>query len=503
VVGKLRLLLSLLVVSSLALAAPLSPAQAQESERADDAFFVKFGAGFSDYTGDMPIQNTGQPFDFQEFIGNRGSGPPILVDAELGYEFTSNWALALGFQAGNYPIVGYSTGNGSIEDSYRYTPQLLGRYTFAGDNRTVAPYIDAGANLTFGGEGIASTGYGPTAGIGLDIALDRSNSFYIESRYNLTFPDDAIDGVEGSATDFASFDMANQLLGFGVKHNFSTATPPRVVAMDGPTTVQAGESATFTAQVNEEEATRPLTYQWDFGDGSSGTGRTVSHTYDQPGTYDASFTARNRAGESSQSMTVEVTPRLQPASIASIDATPNPADTDEVVGRFQLSTSADAERAIEAASAAQQGWADTPAPERGRILHRAGDLLADRKEETVRALAREEGKTRSEADGEVQRTIDIFHYYAQKAREFRGTVKASSSPDTNLYTVQEPVGVVSLITPWNFPIAIPTWKLAPAPEFMPLIMPWGNTNVSWSVPERINRNFLKLPTWCLVPLPSR
>lgn len=140
----------------------------------------------------------------------------------------------------------------------------------------------------------------------------------------------------------------------------------------------------------------------------------------------------------------------------------NPADIDDLIGRFQQSTAADADRAIAAATTAQPGWQSTPAPERGRILRKAAELLAGRKDETTRALSREEGKTRSEAAGEVQRVIDIFQYYAQKARDFRGTVKASSTNDRTLYTMQEPVGVVSLITPWNFPIAITAWKLAPA-----------------------------------------
>jgi aldehyde dehydrogenase (NAD+) len=140
----------------------------------------------------------------------------------------------------------------------------------------------------------------------------------------------------------------------------------------------------------------------------------------------------------------------------------NPADTTELVGYFQRSNGDDAERAVEAASAAQPEWADVPSPERGAILREAGKRLEDRKQEVVEALVREEGKTLSEADGEVQRTIDIFFYYASKARDYTGTVKASSSSDRNIYTIQEPVGVVAVITPWNFPNAIAAWKIVPA-----------------------------------------
>ena len=140
----------------------------------------------------------------------------------------------------------------------------------------------------------------------------------------------------------------------------------------------------------------------------------------------------------------------------------NPADTNEVVGHYQGSGPGDAERAIETAAEAQEEWADTPGPERGRVLTRTAEELEARKEEFTELLIREEGKARGEAAGEVGRTIDIFRYYAAKARDRGGDVKASSSQDTTLYTVDEPVGVVSLVTPWNYPIAIPAWKLAPA-----------------------------------------
>jgi len=140
----------------------------------------------------------------------------------------------------------------------------------------------------------------------------------------------------------------------------------------------------------------------------------------------------------------------------------NPAATDEVVGRYQQSGAEDAERAIQAAAAAADAWADTPGPERGALLSRTAERLESRDEELTETLVREEGKTRAEAAGEVGRAVEIFRYYAAKARDRGGDVKASSSPDTRLYTVDEPVGVVSLVTPWNYPIAIPAWKLAPA-----------------------------------------
>jgi len=140
----------------------------------------------------------------------------------------------------------------------------------------------------------------------------------------------------------------------------------------------------------------------------------------------------------------------------------NPADTTEVIAECQQSTATDAHRAIAAAADAADDWADTPASERGAILRRTSELLAEHKDELAEMLTREEGKTLAEAEPEVQRAIDIFAYYSEKARDVGGTRKSPSGTDTDLYTKREPMGVAALITPWNYPIAIPAWKIAPA-----------------------------------------
>jgi PKD repeat protein len=180
----------------------------------------------------------------------------------------------------------------------------------------------------------------------VDIPLSDGLSFYVESRFNGTFPDDAIDGVEDaedrppgstnktndpSGSFLNGLDSVNQLLGFGLKFSLTTPVAPKVIALDGPTSVQVGESATFTASVNEEEANRPLSYQWRFGDGNTGSGMTESHTYNKPGTYTVTFTASNSVGEASKTLTVEATPVPAPAQITSINATPNPVDAGETV----------------------------------------------------------------------------------------------------------------------------------------------------------------------------
>ncbi|RQG97084.1 2,5-dioxovalerate dehydrogenase [Natrarchaeobius chitinivorans] len=140
----------------------------------------------------------------------------------------------------------------------------------------------------------------------------------------------------------------------------------------------------------------------------------------------------------------------------------NPADTTDVIGGFQRSSSDDATAAVEAAADAADEWADVPGTERGSILTEAARHMADRTDELTETLTREEGKTLTEAGAEVQRAVDIFEYYGQKAVDFGGEVKQPGSRDANLYTVEEPMGVAGLVTPWNYPVAIPAWKSAPA-----------------------------------------
>lgn len=299
----------------------VSHVSAQSAERPGGAFYGRFGAGFSDYTGDFPAQNASHPFDLQELT--RGSGFPFTATGEVGYKVSSSLSFGLGIQAGNYPIVGHGGGPSGISDSYRYTSQLLARYTFGSASQSVAPYVDGGVNATFGGDSPpTSTGFGPSLGVGVDILLSRSLSFYVESRFNFTLPDDAIDGAENSTNDAITgpLDSANQLLGFGLSYTLSSPTAPKVIALDGPTEVQTGTSVTYTATINEEAAARPLSYEWTFGDGTTSEGQTVSHTYEQPGTYTVTFTVRNEAGSARRTLTVKASQPEVPPKVVSLDA---------------------------------------------------------------------------------------------------------------------------------------------------------------------------------------
>ncbi len=148
----------------------------------------------------------------------------------------------------------------------------------------------------------------------------------------------------------------------------------------------------------------------------------------------------------------------------------NPANTSEEVSVYPLSTLQDAQRAIEAACEAFPKWAQTPPPQRGAILDKAGQIIDARLDDMARALTQEEGKTFAEARGEVIRARDIFKYFGGEGWRVGGQVLPGNTPNELLYTKREPLGVISIITPWNFPIAIPAWKIAPA-------LAYGNTVV--------------------------
>ncbi|WP_163268551.1 aldehyde dehydrogenase family protein [Chelativorans alearense] len=140
----------------------------------------------------------------------------------------------------------------------------------------------------------------------------------------------------------------------------------------------------------------------------------------------------------------------------------NPSDTNEVVGEYALASKADAETAIAAAKAALPAWSRSGLLERQGILRKAADEILARKEELGTLLAREEGKTLAEGIGETVRAAQIFDFFAGEALRLSGETVPSVRPGIGVEMTREAVGVVGIITPWNFPIAIPAWKIAPA-----------------------------------------
>ncbi len=140
----------------------------------------------------------------------------------------------------------------------------------------------------------------------------------------------------------------------------------------------------------------------------------------------------------------------------------NPADVHDVVAEAPSSTAAEAAQACDAAARAFPGWRQTPAPVRGQILFKVQRRMEERRQELAEALTREEGKTIAESRGEIQRAINVVEFFAGEARRITGETIPSELPNNFCFTLKQPVGPVAIITPWNFPIAIPVWKIAPA-----------------------------------------
>lgn len=140
----------------------------------------------------------------------------------------------------------------------------------------------------------------------------------------------------------------------------------------------------------------------------------------------------------------------------------NPADTSDLVGTFSKGTAADVERAADAAQAAFAGWSSMPAPARGNLLYKVADILEKNLDSLAKEMTREEGKTFPEAKGETMRSINIFRYFGGEGSRAGGMMVPSERPGVFMWAERKPLGVVSQINPWNFPSAIPAWKLAPA-----------------------------------------
>lgn len=154
--------------------------------------------------------------------------------------------------------------------------------------------------------------------------------------------------------------------------------------------------------------------------------------------------------------------RWADASNGETFASVNPADVSDVIGHFQQGTAEDTRQAIEAARVAGPAWADASPSSRAEVLYRVAQLIDARTAELAQLLTREEGKTLSESTNEVTRAAANFRFYAGQAQLVKGETLPADEPATFLYTLRLPLGVVSVVTPWNFPLAIPARKIAPA-----------------------------------------
>jgi aldehyde dehydrogenase (NAD+) len=183
----------------------------------------------------------------------------------------------------------------------------------------------------------------------------------------------------------------------------------------------------------------------------------------------------------------------------------SPSDTEDVIGRYAQATPAQARAAIEAARMAQPRWAANGLEARHDVLRAIGDELIARRDELGRLLSREEGKTLAEGIGEVARSGQFFHYFAAEVLRQLGGKADSVRPGVEIDIQREPLGVVGIVTPWNFPMATASWKIAPALAFGNAVVfkPANLTPASaWALTEIISRQALPAGTFNLVMGPG-
>ncbi len=325
--SKRWLLLFPLVCATLLATASSTMAQ---DVRPEDTFFIKPRIGVSSYLGD----NDKSPVNFNLDMYKVDGKFPYNIAIEWGYQFSVPFSISLAYQLGDYPVITQfpagdppppaARGVDDVEDdpTKRSSIQLFGRYTVANARTKVAPYIDFGLAYSFGDAlqqnlttQESASAFGPLLGVGLDIAISDQTSFFIEAVSGIHFGDTELDANEDNG--FGSTDLLTGL-GIGLKINFKSAFTPVVVgSVNCPAQLTVGQSGTFTASANDDVASQPVEYRWDFGDGTTATGLSASHSYAQAGPYTATFTATNRGSTDAGTCTVRV---IAPAEIVTITA---------------------------------------------------------------------------------------------------------------------------------------------------------------------------------------
>lgn len=291
--------------------------------RADGTIYLKARVGINHYGGDRDQNEDNSVSTYLEESGMSFGG-------ELGYagQFGNGplgGSIGLYYLAGDYTrindnVEGNPTINDGTSSTWRHTAALMGRLHFLYPRR-VSPYIQLGAGMTFGQINDSwESGFTPMGGLGVDIALTDRIGLFLEGNLMASIDDAALD-LSGNEDDM-------DWLGFyggGLRINFrSPFTPVQVIALECPTELQTGETATFSASSNIDRATPPVEFRWNFGDGTTATGEVATHSYSTAGTYTVNFTASNQGGRgtSMRSCTVTVVRPPEPAEIVTVNASP-------------------------------------------------------------------------------------------------------------------------------------------------------------------------------------
>ena len=288
--------------------------------RTQRAIYLRPQFGFVNYIGDNNIDMTA--------IGFMGQ-------LEVGYQITHQLALAAAYNYGDYTENLRPDASRNLprtgSNSQLSHAQALVRFLFGQATSSLSPYIHVGLGVAFGGDHPDDTaGWGAIGGVGLDVWLNRNMSFFVEASTQFTYPDDAVDGPDRGL--FADHDLLNRF-GIGIQFTFKKPDfiPVEIYNLRAPSSLMVDQVGTFVADANISDASDPVEFSWDFGDGTTSPLREASHSFSEPGTYSVTFDARNDGSSDSQSRTVIVLERPQPAEITSMSNFPTVIDTNTPV----------------------------------------------------------------------------------------------------------------------------------------------------------------------------
>lgn len=315
--------------------------QVAQQTRNGKSLYVKLMGGLNVYGGDtdgIPHYKKISLVEIGDYLKALGYSGRL----EIGLPITKRFDVALAGEYGHYPNIEPSEGafalpfsQGKISDEKRLHLDLLGRFNVLPDN-TINPFVQLGANLTFGKTTDIVTsakstklGFGPSGGFGLDVKVSDRLSVVLENNHALVFPDIAVDGADyakqfGSSGDDQDHDWLS-FYGIGAKLKIGNGvgcSPIDILQINGPRTLTLSEEGNFTSTLNTSAST-PAEYYWDFGDGTVAQGMNVSHKFGKPGTYTVTFSATNCGGTDVESFPITVSGATAQPNLSIVSLTPS------------------------------------------------------------------------------------------------------------------------------------------------------------------------------------
>jgi outer membrane protein OmpA-like peptidoglycan-associated protein len=325
----------LLACAAFLLFATVAEAQVQRPYKTP---YLSARVGLGLYGGDIDGSPGNDPDDFL-------NEPGIAAAGELGYQFTPSLGFGIAYNYGNYPEL-QTDADGTFTNAVESRSQIQAMFRyFVFPSSRITPFVQLGVGYSFepdfseatdvqpgGADALETTsGWGPHVGLGLDFLIGQKFSLFLEGSGTFYFPDNAIDGTDPRTQgDKADFDWL-ALFGGGARFWFRAPVTEVEATIDCATSLEVGQAGTFTAFVNED-ATGPLTYSWDWGDGSSSDGLVATHAYNAAGTYTVTFTATGPANADTETCLVTVNePPAEGPVLAACTATPMTANVGETV----------------------------------------------------------------------------------------------------------------------------------------------------------------------------